>query len=569
MYRHLLSALYCLIFLLPAAGQDNPLPRRDSTIVDTLAGEAATSVLGEYNEAYYQLDRLNVGLEERPAATNLRTPQAALEHFILNCRQSDFARAGYALNLNLLPERIQRDEAAVLAQKLHYVIRQRVPIDWNGLPDRADGQFSNAGGQSGSSTGPQRTIGFGTLTQPNGREVSLTLQRVRVKDRSPVWLISASTVENIEALYREYGPSWVDRAVPEWAEVRVLGIAVWKVIGVVLLAFISYLIARLLNSLIARLVRRVDTGWARDLSKLIATPLAVATGCLLFYLAMNNLLSIASGWAPYLYSFLLIVVIAAITWLVMRIIDYVIERISDTQIDDVSDEENLQSRRLLTYITVGRWVITFIVIAIGVGVVIAQFPQLRNLGFSLLASAGLATIILGVAAQSTLGNIIAGLQIAITKPARIGDSVITHTGEYGTVEDIRFTYLIVKTWDERRVVIPLKYFINHPFENWSLQNPHMLKPIILHADYHIDVDRLRKKFVELCKANENYDGESEPVVQVVDSNQKGIEVRCLCSAKDASTAWTLHVELREAMVRFLAELDGGNRLVREREEYMD
>ncbi len=252
----------------------------------------------------------------------------------------------------------------------------------------------------------------------------------------------------------------------------------------------------------------------------------------------------------------------------MRVIDYVMERLADTQVGDISDEENIESRRTLTSISVARRVITFVVVVVGIGVVAGQFPGLQNLGVSLLASAGLATILIGIAAQPTLGNIVAGLQIAITKPARIGDSV-TFEGEYGTIEAIRFTYLVIKTWDARRLIIPLKYFITHPFENWSMTDPHMLKPIILHADYTIDVEEVRQKFGEVVRNHELYDEASEPKVQVVGSDKEALEIRCLCSARDASTAWELHCDVRETMLSYLAQLSSGARLARERVQVVE
>lgn len=558
-------ALSTLLFSLALCAQndDNQLPRRDSLFGYT-QNRKVSNTLGEYSEAYYQVDELNSGLADRPTGVHLRTPQSTLEHFVKYARAGDYALAAHALNFNLLPENLQSSEAATLAEKLHYVIRQRVPIDWTALPDRPDGQTNRSTTKPAIEGQPRRTIDFGAL-DVGGRKVTFHLQRVRVREEAPVWVVSAATVENIEALYAQYGPTWLNRAMPAWAERRVLGVKIWKLVGILLFALLCYLAARLIYALVAWLVGRSDAAWVNDLGNKMTTPLSVAGGSLLFYIAMNDVLKVAGGWSPYLYSLLLAVVIISLTWLIMRVIDYAIERITDTQIDDVSDEENLQSRKLLTYISVARWVLTAIVVAVGISVIVGQFPQLRNLGVSLLASAGIATIILGIAAQSTLGNIIAGLQIAITKPARIGDSIITSNGEYGTVEDIRFTYLVVKTWDARRLVIPLKYFIDHPFQNWSMNDPHMLKPIVLHVDFGVDVDQIRAKFIELCKANENYDGESEPTVQVVGSDKEAIEVRCLASAKDASTAWTLHVELREAMVRYVAGL-GEEVLARERVE---
>ena len=565
-----MRCLFTLLFL-PFAilfaqlPQQDTLPTKDTVVASRPASLPDTLALGGYNEAYFQLDRLNAGLPDRPSDINLRTPQATLEHYILACRDGNFASAAHALNLNLLPARVQPAQAAVLAEKLYYVLTKRVSLDWGGLSDRADAQINMAaaGNQAVAGT-PRRNVSFGRLSLGE-RDIQLNLQRVRVGETAPVWVVAAPTVENIEGLYAEFGPTWLDRNVPEWADRVVLGVSLWKIVAVVLLAFICYLLFLLIRIITRRFLTRSDNEWLTDLSVHVATPTALALSIFVFYLCMNNLLSIAGGWSPYLYALLLVVVVGTVTWLVMSVIDYVMERLTDTQVEDVSDEENMESRRTLTTISVARRVITFIVIVVGIGVITSQFPTLQNLGVSLLASAGLATIILGIAAQPTLGNIMAGLQIAITKPARIGDSVIFE-GEYGTIEEIRFTYLVIKTWDARRLIIPLKYFITNPFQNWSMNDPHMLKPIILHADFTTNVDQLRQKFSQLLQEHELYDEESEPTVQVVDSDDRSIQIRCLVSAKDSSNAWQLHCDLREAMIAYLAELSEGRRLPREREE---
>ena len=552
-------------FLFAQLPQQDTLPTKD-TLVEARPGSLPdTLALGGYNEAYFQLDRLNAGLPDRPSTINLRTPQATLEHYILSCRDGDFTSAAYALNLNLLPARVQPAQASVLAEKLYYVLSKRVSVDWGGLSDRADAQINMAAAGNQAVAGqPRRNVSFGRLSLSD-RDIQLNLQRVRVGEQAPVWVVAAPTVENIEALYAEFGPSWLDRNVPEWADQIVLGISLWKVLAVIFLGFLCYLLYLLIRTITRRLLTRSESEWLTDLSVHISRPTALAVSIFVFYLCMNNLLSIAGGWSPYLYAFLLVVVVGTVTWLVMSVIDYVMERLTDTQVEDVSDEDNMESRRTLTTISVARRVITFIVIVVGIGVITSQFPTLQNLGVSLLASAGLATIILGIAAQPTLGNIMAGLQIAITKPARIGDSVIFE-GEYGTIEEIRFTYLVIKTWDARRLIIPLKYFITNPFQNWSMNDPHMLKPIILYADFKTDVDRLRHKFSELLQDHELYDEESEPTVQVVDSDDRSIQIRCLVSAKDSSNAWQLHCDLREAMIGYLAEMGEGRRLPREREQ---
>lgn len=266
------TLLFCWLTLCLHAQSTSPdsLPRRD-TLIETRGGELPdTMALGGYNAAYYPLERLNTGLPERPADINLRTPQGALEFFTLTVREGNFARAAYALNLNLLPSEVQQAEAAVLAEKLYYVLSQRVSIDWGGLPDRPDGQINMAGaGQEAIAGTPQRSISFGRLTV-GGREVPLYLQRVRVGERAPVWLVAPSTVENIEALYANYGPTWLDRRVPDWADREVLGISLWKAVAMLLLGGLCYLLYFVFRYATRRLLRRSDNPWLTDLSENIA-----------------------------------------------------------------------------------------------------------------------------------------------------------------------------------------------------------------------------------------------------------------------------------------------------------
>ncbi|PHN03271.1 mechanosensitive ion channel family protein [Flavilitoribacter nigricans] len=550
----------------------SPAERRDSLetdptkehILDTTEVRLdQPSALGEYNEAYYQVNFLNRGLPEPKAPVNLQSPQACMEQFVLACREQAYEQAAYALNLNLLPEKMQLDKAAVLAEKLYYVIDKRVRISWDELPDRPDAQIDHAGTGSSALVGKARRNLRLTSLAADGRDISLSLQRVKKEGEPPVWLISANTVENIEILYETYGPGKLSRWVPQWGKFDILGIPAWKFLAFLLMTIGCFFLYKLTHWLINRLARNSDETWVEDISRKGATPIALAVSVFAFYLVINNFLSISGGFSPYIYSLLLVTVIGAVTWVVIRAIDYFMDRFTANQVGDISDEQNAASRRYLTYISIARKVITFIVLVVGIGTVLSQFDSLQRLGVSLMASAGVATIILGIAAQSTLGNIIAGLQIAITKPARIGDTVLFE-GEYGTIENIRFTYLVVNTWDERRVIVPLRYFITHPFENWSLNDPHLIKPIHIFADPTTNVQKVREKFAELLEKEEDYDAEKEPVMEVVSSSKDAIEIRALCSAKDASTAWKLHCKIREELIAYISRLNDGRYLARER-----
>jgi small-conductance mechanosensitive channel len=266
-------------------------------------------------------------------------------------------------------------------------------------------------------------------------------------------------------------------------------------------------------------------------------------------------------------TLLLALLIFAVIWLVMRAVgalaDWVTEQSRGADLDTLSTGGKTEQQRRLTYLSVGRRVALLIVVVIGVGVLFSQFRSLETLGISMIASASVGAVLLGIAAQPVLGNLLAGLQIALAKPVRIGDRV-QFEGHWGHVEDITFTFLLVRTWDDRRLVIPLRYFITHPFENWTMRDAHMVRPVVLHADYTVDVPALREHFAELLQADDAYDGESEAKVEVIEAGEETLEIRCLCSAADPSAAWDLQCRMREQMVAYLAEQAGGRSLPRQR-----
>lgn len=521
--------------------------------------------LKDYNKAYYQLTRLNNPLGLPPNKFNLQTPQATLEHFVISCRNKNFKEAAYALNFNLFPDNITQEEAINLAQKLYFVMDQRVAINWDGLPDRPDGQVDIRTTTNQAVAGePRRSVVFGE-TQINNRDIIFRLQRVKYRDYGAFWLISANTVENTEELYQVYGPTFLDRYMPTWSQAKIGTVPLWKPVLTFLLLIVSYILGKVVILLIRRIAQSFDKPLIMALSKKLGIPAALATGVLFFYISLNELISYSGAYSSTIYAILLAIVIASGTWFFMRILDFAMRYVAEHKIGDVTSENSHESRQLFTYLSVARRILTFTVVIIGTSIILSQFRSMEKLGVSMLASAGLATIILGIAAQSTLGNIIAGVQIALTKPARIGDTVLIE-GRWGYVEDIRFTYMIVRTWDLRRLIVPLKTVISDTFENLSITSPHSLNEIELYVDYRVDVDKLRAKFKELLEASEDWDEEHPPIIQVTEMTEKSLKVRAICSASTAVIAWDLHCKLREQMVAYIKELEEGIYFTRSRVE---
>ncbi|GAB5517880.1 MAG: hypothetical protein RhofKO_01310 [Rhodothermales bacterium] len=547
-----------LAFAQPSTADSTQQPTGIAALV------TGSGALGGYADAYYQLDTLNAGLPAPEHAANLQTPQATLEHFVRASRDLRFADAGLTLNLNLFPDAQQANLAPVFAQQLYYVLDTQLGFGWSSLSDRPDGASLQPTSPNDPLVGqPRRSVLLGSLTL-GARDIAIRLQRVRVGDGAPIWVFSPQTVENIVPLYDAYGPGPIDSIMPEWARRQVLGqTALWAwlafLLGIALVALFTWWVRRLT----CNLFEDADSHWIRGLGQPIATPLAVFAGMLVLYLFTK--LTLALG--GFVTTSLLILTISSFIWLAMRGVGYLTEHLAEERgTDDLQElisNEHDEQQKWLTYLSVGRRVLLFVVFLFGIGLMVSQFRSLQTLGFSLMASAGVATVLLGIAAQPLLGNIIASIQIALAKPVRIGDSIY-YKGNWGFVEDITYTYILIQIWDNRRLVIPLRYFLSHPIENWTIRDAHLVKPIYLYADYTLDVDRVREKFDALLRADEEWDEEHEPTVQVTSAGDETIEIRALCSAKDPSTAWGLHCRLREQLVAFLRDLDDGKYLPRRR-----
>ncbi|WP_321997371.1 mechanosensitive ion channel domain-containing protein [Draconibacterium orientale] len=216
---------------------------------------------------------------------------------------------------------------------------------------------------------------------------------------------------------------------------------------------------------------------------------------------------------------------------------------------DTSKEDNLRQRKFLTQFNIMESIIYFLIVLIAIGASLMLFEEVRQLGISLFASAGVAGIIIGFAAQKLIATVLAGLQIAITQPIRIDDVVVIEN-EWGRIEEITLTYVVVKIWDQRRLVVPSTYFFEKPFQNWTRTSAEILGTVFLYTDYHVSFDALREELTRLLDSTPLWDKRVN-VLQVTDAKEYGVEIRALVSAKDSPTAWDLRVFIREKMIEFI------------------
>jgi small-conductance mechanosensitive channel len=242
-----------------------------------------------------------------------------------------------------------------------------------------------------------------------------------------------------------------------------------------------------------------------------------------------------------------ILTIACATWFSMAAIRGVADGVVLLHPADLAD--NLSARRVHTKTRVLSRSGSGVVLVIGIAFILMTFPRARQIGTSLLASAGVAGLVVGIAARSVFTNLLAGLQIALAQPIRIDDVLIVE-GEWGRVEEITSTYVVLKLWDERRLIVPLGWFIEHPFQNWTRRSADILGTVFLWVDYTLPVEAVRREAQRLCEASPNWD-RRVCVVQVTDAGERAMQLRILVSSAASGPNFDLRCELREGLVDFI------------------
>ncbi len=350
---------------------------------------------------------------------------------------------------------------------------------------------------------------------------------------SPAPLAGASRLhafDRILSVVRDYG--WLD--------------LVWSVS----LLLTAYLVGRLAASLVLRSLKR----WAKRtanfaddaLAEHLPDPLRLVLPALAVY-GVLPLLALPAELLAWLSHAVLVVTIVATGWLAyrgVRVVEDVIEHRYD-----IAAADNLEARRVFTQLHGFSNIGGFVIVIVTLAFALMTFSAVRHIGAGLLASAGVAGIVLGFAAQRSIATLIAGIQIAITQPIRVDDVVIVE-GEWGRIEEITLTYVVVCIWDQRRLIVPVGQFLDKPFQNWTRVSSDLLGTVELHLDYGVPVDEIRGEFRRVLAASSHWDGKTCSV-QVTDATERTMLVRLLMSAKNSSDAWDLRCEAREKLIAFV------------------
>ncbi|WP_092933822.1 mechanosensitive ion channel family protein [Rhizobium sp. 9140] len=335
--------------------------------------------------------------------------------------------------------------------------------------------------------------------------------------------------------------TWLDQSlrwVPAWAV---------SVILLALLFGVGIFVHRILFEIATRIAAKYDLFW-RSLvarserpTRLVAIMVALSFGV--------SIAPLTSNQADNLHHILLLGFILVFAW-IAKVTLHIWTTVYLRRFK-LDAEDNLLARKHVTQSRIMERIAGFVIIIFGVAACLMTFPAVQQYGVSLLASAGVAGIVLGLALQPVLKNLFAGIQLAITQPIRLDDALLIE-GEWGNVEEITATYVVVKIWDWRRLVLPLSYFIEKPFQNWTRETAALIGTVMVYLDYSVPVDAIRKEAEKIAAASPLWDGQVINIA-VTDLKPETVEIRILCSASNAARAFDLRCEMREKIIGFIAQ----------------
>ena len=299
--------------------------------------------------------------------------------------------------------------------------------------------------------------------------------------------------------------------------------------------------------ILRRLTRTLHLEIGQRFVRRLRLPLALVLPAAAGLMTLPSLRRLEPFLADALTHGLEIALVAGCAWLLRGLVRVGGDTIIAHHPTDVKD--NYRARSLRTQVSVVERVATVAIVLVGLAVALMTFPQVRTIGASLLASAGLAGLVVGFAARPVLENLLAGLQIALTRPINL-DDVVVIDGYWGRIEEITTTYVVLNVWDDRRLILPFSRIISTPFENWTRRHSQILGTVYFYADYRVPVKALRDELARICESSSDWDGRVCGLV-VTDATEHTLQLRALVSAADSGRAWNLRCLVREKLIEHL------------------
>ncbi|MFP2929678.1 mechanosensitive ion channel family protein [Pyxidicoccus sp. 3LG] len=482
---------------------------------------------------------LNAGLGTPPPTLDRQSPQATVQGFLSAAHRGDYALAAHYLDLDFIPRAEQAERGPQLARRLKFVLDRKLAVDLSSLSKNPEGEPAGS-----------RTQQLGTIPLDEA-SVAVRLQRV-MGDGGLVWVFSESTVRRIDPLFEAYGPRVAEWLPPVFFEDTVLGLEPWQWLGLLVTLLGSLVVAVLLERLVLafalRLARWTRITWDDDMVAAGKGPLLLVTFAALLVVG-TWFLRLPRPAQDFFNGVGYSLGVVSMAWFILRFLRvsaaFVQNRVSSGM------KDTARARSVSTQLVVLRAIFEVATYVIAAALLLIQFDVVRSVGVSLLASAGIAGLVLGLAAQKSISTLLAGIQLSITQPIRIGDTVIVET-EFGTVEEITLTYVVLRTWDQRRLVVPITTFLDKSFQNWSKGSPEMLGAVTLQVDYFTDINALRAELTRILETEgkEMWDKRVGSVV-VLEVMDRTLTVRALVSVASSDKLFDLRALVRERLVEFL------------------
>ncbi|WP_128910594.1 mechanosensitive ion channel family protein [Tropicibacter alexandrii] len=484
-------------------------------------------------------------------AVDRSTPRQALRGYMAAVERGDYAVAAQYLNLSRISEQDRAQVGPERARMLASVLRRQVWIDWSSMPARPDAMIERRPGANGPEPKPRRNLHLDTL-EAGGTAYDLRLARFKPPDGAPVWLFTPQTVANVPPLYDAFGPRRYESLIPTALKHEVAGLWLWEWIALPLLALLVFGLGWAAHRAVHLMATRASRNWLKTGLTRSRLPVALIVMAGAAQAILSWVISFSSPVQAFLRPTLTIVMVWALGVTALRILDAILHKITLRFVGEIDDKRSFDERSFYTSIYALRRLIVLATVGIAATIVLLQLNLFDSIGMTLLASAGVLTVVLGIAGQAVLGNIIASLQIAFAKPVRIGDAVFFE-GEWAYVEAIFYTFLRLRTWDNRRIVVPVTYFVSKPFENWSVTEARMMRVIDIWVDPMADVDALRASFCRMLDRDEEVIEPENAFVYATDQSEAGLKVSFYAMMPDPSTGWTAQSRLREQLMACLRD----------------
>lgn len=500
---------------------------------------------------WFSIDALNAGLEAPPEAVKRLTPRDAVRSFLELTKQQDFAAAAHILNLSELNAAEQVEEGRELARQLAAVLRRGEWINPSSLSGRRDAAIEDLSGQNPQAGKPRRNLLIASL-RADGQTYDIRLARYRVGEEDAVWLITPDSLSPVHRLYEQFGPSWLEEHVPQRFKSTFGMLQIWEWIAIPIFLLATGWVGWLIHRLVGLAARWLPSGLPSIFAGQIKMPMAFVAMTLVAQTLLNYVVSF-SAVATTSFRIILITILAwGVGMIALRFVDVILLELKRRLVGDIDDTKTGDERKLLTSLyALRRGIILITVVAVSI-YILSQIELFETLGLTLLASASILTVLLGIAGQAVLGNILSSFQVSLAKPIRIGDLVVFE-GRWCYVEGIFYTFIRLRTWDERRLVVPVQYFTSKPFENLSVKTAKMYRTIELTLHLNADIECLREKFREFAEAEKNVIEHHKLSCFVTAQTEAGQKVSFYLMTSEPFAGWEAEMNVREKLMGFIRD----------------